>query len=452
MLKKIYIGLFFLLCLVPSLGIAVFGPSQAAANEVLAQEPSFRTKEGTFNTDVLSDAAEWTADHFALRQEFSTVWSRIHALLFHSSAEEKVILGRGDWLYYRESLNDFRGISLTEEQLDAASRNLALMQEYTEKKGASFAFTLAPNKNSLYPGYMPASIANAHETSNAERIVKHLEKYTVNYVNLFEEFGAEEETLYFRTDSHWNARGAALAADRLLAAVGRVSGYYSAPFVPGEEHTGDLYEMLYPAGPFQEQDWSFEPAFSYKTAKDPNGGNAITIDTENPNGAGKLLCWRDSFGVSLYPYLAEDFERSKFSRSTTYDLAQVETEGPSAVMIELVERNLDYLLKYMAIYPAPVREIPAADPAVDETVSVRMEKGKSTSARELVNLTCSLSDMAVDASMPAYFLIGDVCYEAAVLFPEKGTVMLSAWVPSDMSEEIAVFCGNSEGYMRYGTA
>ena len=449
-LKTLYIGLFFLLCLVPSLGIAVFGPSQAAANEVLAQAPSLHTKEGTFNTDVLSDAADWTADHFALRQEFSTAWSRIHAVLFRSSVEEKVILGRGDWLYYRESLNDYRGIGLPEEQLNAAARNLALMQEYVQGKGTAFVFTLAPNKNSLSSGQMPSTVFSAHETSNAERITGYLEEYGVNYVNLFEELGAEKEILYFRTDSHWNARGAALAADRLLTAAGRESAYYSAPFVPGEEHIGDLYEMLYPAGSFREQDWSYVSGFSYRTAKDPNGGNAISIDAENPDAAGSLLCWRDSFGISLYPYLAESFGKAKFSRSTAYDLAQMETEEISVVMIELVERNLDYLLKNMAVYPAPVREIPAAEPA--GTVSVRTEKGKTASARGMVDLTCSFPETALDVSMPAYFLCGGICYEAALLFPEEGTVMVSAWVPADRAEEIAVFCGNDGGYMRYDAA
>ncbi|MBO6014897.1 MAG: hypothetical protein J6P48_05450 [Oscillospiraceae bacterium] len=449
-LKTLYISLFFLLCLVPSLGIAVFGPSEAAANEVLSRTPSLRTREGILNVEVLNEAADWTADHFALRQEFATAWSAVQARLFRSSAEEKVILGRDDWLYYRESLDDYRGIGLRQEQLDAAVRNLALMQEYAEAKGAVFVFTVAPNKNSLYPEHMPGSIAGSHERSNAERIAALLNRSGINYVNLFDKFGAEREILYFQTDSHWNARGAALAADCLLAAGGRASAFYSSVFDPGPDHTGDLYEMLYPAGSFREQDWSYAPGFSYRTEKDPNGGNAVSIDTENPDGVGTLLCWRDSFGVSLYPYLAECFERAQFSRSTSYDLARMETEETSMVMIELVERNLDYLVKNMAVYPAPLREIPPALPG--GTVSVQTEKGKTPSSREMVKLTCSLPESAVDASMPAYFLCGEVCCEAAVLFPEEGRVEISAWIPVQEVGEIAVFCGNEGGYMRYDAA
>ena len=438
------------MCLVPSLGIAVFGPSQAAANEVLAKAPSFHTKEGLLNMEVLNGATDWAADHFALRQEFATAWSVIQARLFRSSAEEKVILGREDWLYYRESLNDYRRIGLRQEQLNAAVRNLALMQEYAEGKGAVFVFTIAPNKNSLYPEHMPASIARSRERSNAERISFLLKKSGVNYADLFSAIRAEEEILYFQTDSHWNARGAALAADRLLTAVGRDSAYYSSSYDPGPDHTGDLYEMLYPAGSFREQDWTYACGFSYHTAKDPNGGNAISIESENPDGTGTLLCWRDSFGVSLYPYLAESFEKAKFSRSTSYDLAQMETEETSVVMIELVERNLDYLLKNMAVYPAPVRKAPSALPG--GTVSVRIEKGKTASSRELVNLTCTFPETAVDVSMPAYFLCGEVCCEAAVLFPEDGRVMLSAWIPAQTLDELAVFCGNEGVYMRYNAA
>ena len=38
------------------------------------------------------------------------------------------------------------------------------------------------------------------------------------------------------------------------------------------------------------------------------------------------LCWRDSFGIALYPYLAETFHDAVFSRSATYDLVRLKAE------------------------------------------------------------------------------------------------------------------------------
>ena len=40
-------------------------------------------------------------------------------------------------------------------------------------------------------------------------------------------------------DSHWNGKGAALAADAVNKAVGRSSGYFDGPFTREEVHKGN---------------------------------------------------------------------------------------------------------------------------------------------------------------------------------------------------------------------
>ncbi len=50
------------------------------------------------------------------------------------------------------------------------------MQEYIESQGKQFAFTIAPNKNSIYPlEHMPDYIENRHGESNAARIGAYLD-------------------------------------------------------------------------------------------------------------------------------------------------------------------------------------------------------------------------------------------------------------------------------------
>ena len=71
----------------------------------------------------------------------------------------------------------------------------------------------------------------------------------------------EAEPLYFKTDSHWNAKGAALAADALLAALSRESDYFPGTVSAGNTHRGDLYEMLYPAGKELEGRFHICPRF-----------------------------------------------------------------------------------------------------------------------------------------------------------------------------------------------
>ena len=105
----------------------------------------------------------------------------------------------------------------------------------------------------------------------------------------------------------------------------------------------DLYEMLYPSGRDTEESEALASGFSYTLSGDPKGGNALKIRSACEGKSGTLLCWRDSFGISLYPYLAESYGNALFLRSSDYDLAEIEKTGSDTVLIELVERNLEQL-------------------------------------------------------------------------------------------------------------
>ena len=445
MINRLIIALFLILCLIPSLGMAVVGESEAAANEVLAKFPAFLDKSGKPDSGYLTKISDWASDRFAFRQELITAWSVLNSALFRTSVEDKVVIGKSGWLYYAETLDDYTGVCMDDAKLEAAARNLSLMQEYAESKGAEFLFTIAPNKNSIYPGYMPDHIPHADTQGNAERLIPLFEEYDVRYADLFSAISDTDEVLYFKTDSHWDSKGAALAADVILSGLGRDSAYFSSAFTDGDEHTGDLYEMLYPAGKFTETDRKYARGFSYTTAKDPNGGNAINIESSSEAGSGRLLCWRDSFGVALYPFLAESFHDARFSRSATYDLIRMEQEATDAVVIELVERNIGYLLEYMPLYPAPERNLPAVK---DELPSLKIsaEEGKTSASSELVLLKCEIPEEYAVNTREAFFLYNGRCYEAALLYSDGSVPVASAWVNAAEYCNVSVVFGNSEEY------
>ncbi len=333
--SKLYIALALLLCLTPSLGLLVFGESGGAANQVLAPRPELRDRDGAWNLSVLSDSADWLADHFALRQQLVSLWGRLNTALLRTSPEEQVILGREGWLYFSPTLPDYTGQSLSEEELEAVASHLARIQAEAESRGARFLLAVAPNKNSLYPQYMPAAYPENHAESNWEKLRPLLDAEGVAYVDLF-----SLPLPYYRTDTHWTAEGAAMAADKLLASLGRESAYAAGPFAEGELRPGDLYEMLYPAGSGAEREILCQLGLDFDHLNDPREGNAITIRTEGGD-AGSLYCWRDSFGVALYPYLADAFGQACFSRSTDYTLPEGDYD---VVILEIVERSIPNLV------------------------------------------------------------------------------------------------------------
>lgn len=425
MKKNIIAAVFPVACLlmvsVLSVGFLIKGPSEAGANERLSGAPVLRTSDGELNTEYLADVSRYFDDHFYLRQELISAHNSIVAGVFGSSAEEDVILGSDGWLYYGSSLGDYTGTeSLSGAELWAAANNLALMQEYCESQGADFTFVIAPNKNSLYDENMPSYGVKAGE-SNAERLFEILDFAGVNYVDLFAAFKAEEEVLYFAHDSHWNSRGAALGADLINGALGVESEYYSDAFAASAEHTGDLFEMLYPAGTDSERDPVYGGVLSFEhSGAGEVRPDAITINTTS-GGEGSLLAFRDSFGNLLYPYLADSYGAARFSRAVSYDLTQMAELGTTDVLVELVERNLSYLVSYYPLMRAPERSMDGFSRAEAE-FSVN-EKAKAP--EDCVLVTGSLTERSLNTSS-VYVICGDRAYEAFRL--KDGA--FAAYVPS----------------------
>ena len=402
----VFAVLFLGLCLVPSVGLALTGGAKAGANEVLAPRPALTKRDGGLNADVLADLADYIGDRFFLRQEAVTVWAKLNAALLKTSVTEDVVLGRDGWLYFTPTLADYtRSDPMDGRELWCAARTLFLMQEYAEGRGGRFLFTIAPNKNSLYKSAMPEYPVSGGP-SNAEALGSLLERMGVRYLDLFAVFGREDEVLYFPTDSHWNGRGAALAADAILAALGRESGYYTGPFTDSS-HKGDLYEMLYPAGKDTDADYARVPGFTF-TANTANPDN-MRITAEGP-GEGALLMYRDSFGRNLYPYLAESFGSAVFSRKNAYDVTALPEGG--ALVIELVERNLRYLNEYAPSLPAPGRDPGTTAGASGRgEIPVRVSEGPEGFA----SVTGTFGGVSPDEDSPVYVAAGGAVYEAVPL-------------------------------------
>ncbi|MBE6970398.1 MAG: hypothetical protein E7442_09830 [Ruminococcaceae bacterium] len=357
---QIFTAMFLALCLLPGLGMLIFGESAAGANEVLANAPKLKNRDGSFNTEILSDLADYMGDRFFLRQEAITGWNAINTKLLKDSPAQNVIPGRDGWLYYADTLPDYsRSAPLSERELYSAARIMAQLQEYAESRDCRFVFTLCPNKNSLYDEHMP-TYPRMEGSSNAERLGTALLAEGVNYLDLFALFETQEETLYFATDSHWNAKGAALGADALLAAVGKSGGWFDGGFTEGERHKGDLYDMLYPAGGKTEADQKSVEPFTYAYVSSYRAPTDITIQTAREGESGSLLMFRDSFGNNSFPYLAERFGAALFSRSSSYDLSRIDECAADSVIIELVERNISYIWRYLPVFPAPEREVETA--------------------------------------------------------------------------------------------
>lgn len=340
----IYIVICLLICLLPFIGMTFAATNTTTENRTMAELPEF-VENGKWNQEFLQELGAYFEDHFAFRPALVTADSLIQSKIFQVSNMDTVIVGTNGWLYYTSTLKDYLGEqTLSEKGIWNAAHNLSLMQQSVEARGADFLLTVAPNKNSLYGENMPYyDIKKISDVNNMALLEPQLEEWSIPYANLFTEFEREKEVLYLKRDSHWNGKGAVLAYDTMLDYLKLDhETYETVTSIRTKEEYGDLNKMLYPL--MMEPEWNYtyqkEPAYEYVT--DTESVEDAWIQTKNVNGTGSLLMFRDSFGNTLLPLMADTFEDAYFAKSVPYNLEEyLNTCRPEYVIVEKVERNVD---------------------------------------------------------------------------------------------------------------
>lgn len=441
-LYTVYASVFVGICLAPSVLMPFMKADSSKENRALSELPKIKTEEGKINFELFSQFETYFSEHFALRTELVTLDGIIKSNLLGTSSNEDVIVGKEGWLYYTPTSDDYMNINtLSDRGINNINHNLSLLSDYCESVGASFTFTVAPNKNSVYPEYMPYNYIETENQGNLERLeavwqadfdewfsyvtssqpeksllVPELDTYdsydTYDYCNLREALlEAKNKTtssLYHKTDTHWNDRGALIARNALL------NGKWEGMWNTAEDWSGDLAEMLYPAGvPMDTRYYLEDYAFTYQYVGRFRGLDDINIKTTNESAVGNLLMYRDSFGEAILPYMAESFATAEFTRAVPYNTASI-TEG-TTVILEIVERNLGDLQKYAPVMPAPVYEgeLPVGETSTEAAIEIE-ESGSYYHIYGMLG-----ESFFKDSSARIFLSIDDTVYEAFNCFEDK---------------------------------
>lgn len=370
----LYVGIVLMLCLLPLLGVGFWSAGETTENRELAEWPALRTGNG-LNTGYLEGVGEWFTDRFAFRQELVTADARLRGAVFGVSAEDDVIYGKNGWLYYEATLDDFQHKNpVSERMLFNMAHNTALMQQYAESLGKTFLFTIAPNKNTLYGENMPDRYQyRIGEQSDMERLIPWLERENVRYADLYSLFAARDEVLYYARDSHWNQEGALMVYNALLDACGKEHETWEGREGEPIDYVGDLNRMLYPLGAKPEADVSYQKYFTWSYLQGDDVEDDL-IQTVCPTGSQNLLMYRDSFGNSLLPYMAEAFAQATFSKIVPYPMTDLINAAPDIVIVEKVERHLPTLGSVPPLMSGPRRTLSGEPETAESDTAVRLTK------------------------------------------------------------------------------
>ena len=341
---------------------------------VPAPWPSLKTEDGRFNANCPDEYEAWLQDHVSLRNVWIGLYSRILRAM-KTSSQEQVILGKGDWLFYRDMLNDYTGAEpLTDDEIARMALVLDTVDAGLKAHGSSLTVAAIPNKGSIYPQYMPDAYPRSTAPGNAERLqaMSH-----VRFAPVKEALSARaDEGLYFHGDVHWNGKGARIGTNAILNTLSEVTGVTlpspdpEDPYEVREDWPGDLTRMLDPYSTVCEPQQYYGDRFRFSYQKRPRSVEDLTIRTKGGKAGVRLLVLRDSFTNQMLEYIADSAKAVDFLRAMPLPLK--DAEGYDAVLLEMVERRLPELLDAPPEMAAPKAEAPV-DLADAEVVGMRLE-------------------------------------------------------------------------------
>ena len=407
-LPTVFFIVFLIILLVPSLGMFIWGPSESENGEELVMPVIYSEEEG-LNRNYLQELGAVFESRFALRKQLVTAYSMITGRLFGTSSQSGVIAGKGDWLFFSDTLPDYQRTNiLTDRQYHNAVRHLELINEYCENNEIEFLFVIAPNKNTLYPEYMPYYLLPGEGPSNRQTLDALLNETSVNYIDFgtYDTFTDPDAVYYFHRDSHWNNTGSAIASGAMLSLIGvDHHDYLSEVVYQVDGHEGDLEQMIYPEAVSGESDTMFAvmPAFSYVNEVESNFD--FRIET-TAGGSGSLLMYRDSFGSGILPYMAEPFAHAFFSRSNACQINDFTSFAPDYLVMEKAERFISQLCTSPSRLPAPLRVLP------QDAVPVSVSDLNAAEAGDYITVTGTLPSEALESDSVILIISGDLCFEA----------------------------------------
>lgn len=334
----------------------VDGGDPVAENRELA---AFPRVDGTVKSvaEYGTGFSEWFEDHFGLRSIFVRWYGETRLFLLGVSPTTSVHKGSDGWFYYADDKATEDYISadpLSSEALMNWRTEITKADAWLRSRNVGYVFTIAPDKHAVYPEEMPSAIVRVGAMSRTDQLYGSLSDLRP-LVDLRPALDAAKarERIYFKTDTHWNDRGAQVAYETIInAARTQVPSIPAAwtrrDFEPTRRITnaGDLAGMMGLRRVMTEEDLSLSPKRSrLARVVDPAGADKLAevgrLVTEIPDSTlPRAVIFRDSFTSRLVPFLSEHFSRAVYLWQNDFDAQVIEQERPDIVIQEIVGRHL----------------------------------------------------------------------------------------------------------------
>jgi len=290
--------------------------------------------------------------HYGLRDWQLSVYNILRLRLFHEREFTNVLIGDEDWLFYtgEDNIKDFECTSpFNSKELAALVERLREWDERLGAQGIQFYVVIAPNKESIYPQYLPDHIKTGWSTCRVDQVMNALKTTNIRALDLRQTLllAADHTQVYHRTDTHWNDTGALVAVQEMMGLIKQDFPAVTVPSVDSftcdqRPFSGDLASFI-PKEPRFVERALFLTLEGERQAELIQGEGRVVISQNADDSLPSVLMFRDSFSDALIPFLAELFSRGLFVHAFAVDFDLVEQAQPDIVILEIAQRYLGLL-------------------------------------------------------------------------------------------------------------
>ncbi|MDD6488490.1 MAG: hypothetical protein PUG48_01570 [Clostridia bacterium] len=438
--KKILLSSFIsacmLCCVIPFAAMTFVHNDEEIGNERQTDLPSLTQEDGKINKEYFEQLGNYFSAHYAFRPEIISLDAEIQSKVFGTSNLDSVIVGKNDWLYYSSTLDNYLGRNLMSERaLFNTRHNLEITQEYLKENNIEFLFTIAPNKNTVYPENMPFyySVKESQE-SNMKNFVSELNDKSLNYCDLLTPIKNSDEVLYLKQDSHWDNKGALIAYNKILDQLGKEHNTYENAAVTRKKNFyGDLGKMIYPSVQQPEYNYEYDINKTYEYVTPTKSVEEPIISTKNNNASGNLYMYRDSFGNALLPYFANAYNSAYFTKAFPINLAlDTKIQKSDTVIFEIAERNLIWFAQSPPVLPSKETDVPDNIKKADGNFKVNAEISQVN--MQYVSITGSVDSSLCSDDSEFILVVSDKsgkkrAFEAFTTSDEDSDYCFQAYIP-----------------------
>jgi alginate O-acetyltransferase complex protein AlgJ len=294
------------------------------------------------------------SEHFSLRNQYVVLHNEILFRFLGSNVYRNVLTGKEGWLYLtdEDNLRYFQcDQPFTPGELDTLVEHVKEMHEFSEENGIEFVFLIAPDKESVYPEFLPDGITTTGKSCRMDQVMEALQKSGLETLDLRKTLSTNKSSsqLYYKTDTHWNDTGAFLAYRTVLSEFKKVfpslQVWSSADFTPvNRSRVGDLSKLIPLFHPISEETVILEPIRDRKAVIAQGIDNKTILSETGVNSYPDGVVFRDSFFMGLLPFFAENFNHALYRWSFDFDKDLILSEKPDIVVYEIAERYLNILV------------------------------------------------------------------------------------------------------------